>query len=813
MRPKDYDKLLFNKIAFEFSVVSAGRIKTGLELVNKKDYFYFSYKTNVWIYHAETKMDFIYYFGVNDKPNDINLDDARLILKISKNNKIYSNSLLFVKNNFYIAKEGLLKNHPNLNFKGFEKKKLKSKTRTFEVIKIGEIKDAIMNLEKLVLAIPGPIKDSCKICGELISPKKIKQDTIINNIQKSHPNMCGECIEKIIACEFINKISPYLNHHTQSLEISKKDFGNDVVFEYCLKLAENYNLLYYFGYDKSLFSINSGNKILKKYFKLIDKDKLLIDDLIAIMEDETSSKNLSDDESLINEFINLKRRGMNNKKIVNYLKIPESKIKKWCDKKNRKNKKYAEFYHYYTLTIYGIKSINKEKQMNEVISAISGGKTREEAARIAKIPLYKIGQWFEEGKSNLDKLTVNFYNDLKKLEGNTSDDSSEKEFDEPKREIFDPIPEEYSKNFNNGNINKAGIAWVKIQSGSWCYERSINGVFIQIRDKTLEGLYNKVIKKGLVWGIRDYDKAKEYLNIPRGILLTYSKHEGNDLKIKDEGIFKPISKEFRDKFNSMNSSGIAWVNHVGNKWSYNKQKNRKAVRIVDENLYNLYLKVVDAGLPWGIRDYELASKYLYIPKEIILKYSKELDDDFNQMNKGGIVDDGIYSPLPIEYESRFLGMNKTGIAWVSIIGKRFVYSKKGKHSVKLADADIRGLYFQVVREGLPWGIRDYKLASKYLDIPEDIILKYSNGQELENDNSGTEIAVGEGIYSPISKKYEEGFSRMNKTGIAWTNHGGNQFIYNKRENGEEHRFTSYNLHELYATVVSEGLPWGIRDYK
>ena len=812
MLPKDYDKLLFNKLAYEFSVMSAGMIKTDLELVDKKDYFYFSYKTKVWIYHAETKMDFIYYFGVNEKSNEVKLDDARLILKISKNNKIYSNSLLFVKNNFYIAKDGLLKNYPNLNFKGFEEKKLKTKTRSFGVIKLGEIKDAIMNLEKLVLAIPGPIKGSCKTCGESISSNKIKQDNIINYIQKSHPDMCGECIEKIIACEFLNKISPYLNQHTQSLEMSKKDFGNDVAFEYCLNLVEKFNLLYYFGYDKSLFSINSDNKILKKYSKLIDKDNLLIDNLIAIIGDEVGSKNVSDDESLINEFINLKKRGMNNKKIINYLKIPESKIKKWCDKKNRKNKKFNEFYYYYTLTIYEIKSINKKKRMKEVISAISSGKTREDAARIAKIPLYKIGQWFEEGKSNLDKLTVNFYNDLKKIEGNTSDDSSEKEYDEPKREIFDPIPEEYSKNFNNGNINKSGIAWVRNESGSWCYERSINGVFIQIRDKTLEGLYKKVIKKGLVWGIRDYDKAKEYLNIPRGILLTYSKHEGNDLKIKDEGIFKPISKEFRDKFNSMNSSGIAWVNHVGNKWSYNKQKNKKAVRVVDENLYNLYLKVVDAGLPWGIRDYELASKYLYIPNEIILKYSKELDDDSGQFGDNTVDDIGIYSPLSWEYEVKFSGINKTGIAWTNCVGNQFVYSKRenGK-DYRFTSYNIYDLYSDVVDAGLPWGIRDYDMASKYFDIPEEVILKYSGRSELETDDEG-EIDNSEGIYRPLSKEYENGFSSMNESGIAWVNRMGTLWAYVKQKNKKVVRLVDGDLYNLYLRVVDESLPWGIRDY-
>ena len=175
-----------------------------------------------------------------------------------------------VKNNFYITIGGLLKNHPNINFKDFKKMKLKSKTKSFDVIKLGNIKEVILNLEKLVLAIPCPINDSCKKCGESISFKKVNHDKFINIIQKSFPDICGDCIEKIIACEFLNKISPYLNTFTQSLDASKQNFGNDDVFDYCLNLAEKYNLLYYFGYDKALFSINSDNSILKKYSNFID---------------------------------------------------------------------------------------------------------------------------------------------------------------------------------------------------------------------------------------------------------------------------------------------------------------------------------------------------------------------------------------------------------------------------------------------------------------------------------------------------------------------------------------------------------------
>ena len=810
MLPKDYDKLLFNKLAYEYSVISTDVIKTDLELIDKKDYFYFSYNTKIWSYHAETKTDFIYYFGVNDNPNEITLDDARLLLKINKNNKIYYNSILFVKDNFYITKDGLLKNHPNINFKGFEQKKLKSKTRTFEVIKLGNINtEVITNLEKLILNIPGPIKDSCKKCGESISFKKMKQDKLINIIQKSYPDTCGDCIEKIIACEFLNKISPFLNQHTQSLELSKKNFGNDVAFEYCLNLAEKYNLLYYFGYDKSLFSINSDNNVLKKYSNLIDKDNLMIDNLIRLMGEENDLEKVSNEEILINEFIDLKRRGMNNKKIIDNLGIPESKIKKWCDRKNRKNKKYEEFYKYFTSTIYEIKTINKEKQMAEVLTEISNGKNREEAARIAQIPLYKIGQWFEEGKSNFDKATVSFYKDLKKIEENAQNDSTEKEYDEPKREIFDPILDEYSKNFNKGNINKSGIAWVSKAIGSWQYERSINGVYIKITDKTLEGLYDKVIKKGLMWGIRDYEKAKNYLNIPRGILLLYS--EDKD-KFKDEGIFKPISKEFRHNFTSMNQSGIAWVNHTGSYWVYAKQKNKKIVRIFDEDIYNLYLKVIDAGLPWGIRDYEKAKNYLDIPEELILKYSKYLELENNGLENETDIDEGIFRPISMEYEAGFSKMNKTGIAWTNYVGNQFIYSKQENgENHRFTAYDIHELYSNVLDAGLPWGIRDYSRAKDYLNIPNEIILKYSNDVNDDVDQFDKNIVIDNKIYSPLSNEYEEKFSGMNKTGIAWVNIVGKRFVYTKK--GERPvKLADKDIRGLYLQVASEGLPWGIRDY-
>ncbi|WP_405315997.1 hypothetical protein [Methanobrevibacter sp.] len=521
------------------------------------------------------------------------------------------------------------------------------------------------------------------------------------------------------------------------------------------------------------------------------------------MGGKSDYKNLSDEENLIDDFINLKSKGLNNKKIINNLKIPESKIKKWCDRKNWKNEKYREFYKYYTRTIYEIRVINKEKQMKEVLAAISSGENREEAARIAKIPLYKIGQWSEEGKLNLDKNSVTFYQNLKKIEDEFIDEG-----------IFKPFPKEYEHMFKSSKTNKSGIAWVNMPGKKWEYNRNIDGKPIRLVSETLEELYLEVVKNDLLWGIRDYEKARKVLDIPKEILLKHDIDVGEEPRkiVADEGIFKPLSKELSNHFTTVNSSGIAWVSRQGSSWVYSKQQNKNIIRLLDDDLHGLYRQVVDADLPWGIRDYDKAKNYLDIPEEVILKYSKYSEPEIDDVNRNV---EGIYAPLNKKYENVFKSSktNKTGIAWVNLIGKRFVYSKKGSSNVKLADEDIYGLYRQVVDADLPWGIRDYDRAKDYLDIPEEVILKYSKYSEPEIDDE-KDIVVDEGIYKPLPKKCEYLFrsSKMNKTGIAWVNMPGNKWEYTRNVNGEFIRIVCETLEELYVKVVEKGFLWGIRDY-
>lgn len=71
------------------------------------------------------------------------------------------------------------------------------------------------------------------------------------------------------------------------------------------------------------------------------------------------------------------------------------------------------------------------------------------------------------------------------------------------------------------------------------------------------------------------------------------------------GILKPIPKNIENEFfksSKGNNSGFAWVSKVGKKWTYSRRINGKPVLIKDENIINLYKKVISQNLIWGVRD-------------------------------------------------------------------------------------------------------------------------------------------------------------------------------------------------------------------
>ena len=229
-------------------------------------------------------------------------------------------------------------------------------------------------------------------------------------------------------------------------------------------------------------------------------------------------------------------------------------------------------------------------------------------------------------------------------------------------------------------------------------------------------LYEKVKKANQIWGIRDYELAKKFIDIPDDFEVPSKpqvrKHDVGVEFESDSGIYSPLPEEYEKSFTSMNNSGIAWVNQIGSKLYYVKSVNGKNIRLSGENIYDLYEKVKKANQIWGIRDYSRASQYIKIPKDFKIPKKQK-----NEIILDSEIDESIYDPLPLDQLSKFNPNpnNKTGIAWVNKIGNKWNYQRQrnGK-SVRISDSDIVKLHKKVIDNDQIWGIIDIDKAQKVI---------------------------------------------------------------------------------------------------
>ena len=178
--------------------------------------------------------------------------------------------------------------------------------------------------------------------------------------------------------------------------------------------------------------------------------------------------------------------------------------------------------------------------------------------------------------------------------------------------IYQPLPDEYEQTFKSTKTNKTGIAWVNKIGNRWVYSRSVNGKTINLSDNDIYGLYKQVVKNNLIWGIRDYSKTKDIIEIPDDFKIPKDKIHEKEPKTVNTDIYAHLSDQDLSKFNPNlnNKTGIAWVNRIGNKWIYQKQRNGKQIRITDSDIYKLHEKVINNNQPWGIIDINKAKKVI-----------------------------------------------------------------------------------------------------------------------------------------------------------------------------------------------------------
>ena len=696
-----YQQRLFYKLFATLpSVRKADGFSNDLNFDCVIDSFYYFKNKDFWFTRGKQKDKFLYLFGLKNKPvKDISGKDACLILDFDKNIQFNDNSLglfsiksseIHILINYNILKE----RYPYINTSNFKITNFKSfdSSIDLEVIDLGNLDSFIENIEKLINAASmiksqennsGKIKeysDACEICSKKKS--NFKLDSNLNNLKKSKPELCGKCIEKIVASEFYTKLTPLLKgNNSDEIKFAKEKFGNDQQFEIGLKLLEKYKIIQYIGIKKLFYTLDKNSYLVNKYIKYSDKNNLLIDN-IKLDKFDKSPEETSDDN------------------------FQENKIKKQI-----KIVKTDSFGNKNTID-----------QMNRILEDLSKGKSEEETIKNANISKNTYNYWINRGKQEFGDIYVQFYQHVNEIKSELDeplaidkegkpDDNKESIVDNG---IYEPLIAEYEELFNS--MNQTGIAWVNQDGSAWVYSRNINGKIVDLTANTITELYKKVINNNLIWGIRDYELAKKFIDFPDDFEVPSKpqvrKHDV-DVEIElDSGIYSPLPEEYEKSFTSMNNSGIAWVNQIGSKLYYVKSVNGRNIRLSGDNIYDLYEKVKKAKQIWGIRDYSRASQYIKIPKDFKIpkKQKKEIIQDTE-------IDESIYDPLPLDQLSKFNPNpnNKTGIAWVNKVGNTWHYQRqKNGKSVRISDPDIVKLHKKVIDNGQIWGIIDIDKAHKVI---------------------------------------------------------------------------------------------------
>ena len=700
---------------------------------------------------------------------------------------IDTNSYLVKKYIKYSDKNNLLINHINDNVITSKNQPLEEKT-TEEQMEI--VIDALINGKSRI--------EAAKLAN--IPPYKI--------VHWYNEGRQGNKSENVY---FFNKLREIENNNKKQKE-ELRDKMKKTLNE--LKEGKDISQIDFITHEELNEWISEGKKNTPPYNNFYKEYKILIKNEIKEYEIKEINRKIF--------FENLKS-GKTKEESAKNGDVELSLINKWYLKGSKDIKPFVEFYNKYLeaekneklyvpkvvkFDSFGNKNILAK--MNGILEDLAYGKSVDEAIFNANVSKENYEYWIIRGKQNFGGIYVQFYNYVNELKSKQLEISSGDELENETlvdEGIYEPLLEEYEDLFDS--MNQSGIAWVNKKGSKWNYLREINGKTISLSADTLLELYQQVINNDLIWGIRDYDKAKKILDIPEDFEIPNMEIE-DEVENIDLGMYAPLPDEYEKSFNSINQSGIAWVNQVGNKLYYMKTVDGKNIRLSGENIYELYEKVMKANHIWGIRDYKRARKFIDFPEDFVIPSKpkdNELEEDVNFE-----LDPDIYAPLPIEYERSFTSMNQSGIAWVNQVGNKLYYSKSvnGK-SIRLSGENIYELYENVKKANHVWGIRDYSKAKQYIDIPEDFEIPEIQDNEENEDVLADEI--NEDIYAPLSYEHLSKFNPNpnNKTGIAWVNKVGNTWFYQRQQNGKVVKFSDSNIFKLHEKVIKNNQIWGIFD--
>lgn len=751
-------------------------------------------KYDLWFFKTENKSKYIYNFGLNK----YDLKSPLMIINIDKNFSLSDDSLCWLIENekgidFCLNLRLLNKKYPKIDISEFEICEYQNKK--YIVIDKIESENFIKNLELFVVKIKDTKKNyitnknsknhnKCEICNNNINKNYSSE---IRKIYEIKPDLCGKCIEKIMACEFLKKADLILqNNETKTLNISREKFSNDREFDYGISLLEKLKILRYIGVKKLFYTINKNNPILNEYNNYINENNYLIDSLFS-----NPYESFKDKEKKMNLFINALQAGKSHNKAYKISKLSKKDVENFYKLGKNGDENYKDFYEIYDkLKIPTI-------DMSEFIKNLKKERDVEKALKKTKLKLETVEKWYELGKNNNDDY-IPFYKQCNILlpEGFTqkSDDELINEFINLKKA---------------GKTNKQAIEELKISNSKvkqWVNKGNLgNEKYVDFyneysskKEKSLCKLCGRKINRKNTKGICKRCEKKQYAG---NIVLKLLKHFSTDETFKKEDL-KALDLD------EMQITEYIWTlnefNLITEKNSRYQLKSKNDLKDflescgleIDEiskidNKKQLYRTCEKCGKSLPIKSNfknndtvcQKCKKQINTAKYLteLLKYV-EFDSEFSEDNLKQYYDD------PFKLQAKLWALADNDLIKKNFDNNTYILSDK-KTVTEFIDK---------------YGESSSRQKTENKNVSDEMIEENS----IEINEDGILVQIPDDLEKKLKKH-----SRSNKTGFAWVNKVGNNYIYARTVNGNRTELKDKNIRRLYEKVKEENMIWGVRNIR
>ena len=611
---------------------------------------------------------------------------------------------------------------------------------------------------------PKKLNKKCSICKKTLSISKFYKS---KKTKDGLEDYCKNCKRYVNTANYLKELTEEIAPGNKfKVADLNNNFKNPLEFTGRLWELQDFDLLTY-DEDEDVYTLKDSDicqNFLDKYYI---SDSATIKPKVKHEEENELTK-----EEQMNIVIDSILDGKSEKEAAELAGINLYKITHWFNEgKNNSGKENIEFYKRYTdakkqsidsmKNFYTIESFNnkpdltiadtlRKQQMENVLKEIGSGSSLKTAAFNSNITYETLQYWYKRGKQNFGEEYNEFYEKLnilqspidapKPKEKKEQSQEIENEYENtPYEHILDPVSSKLRNSFKGVKESKTGFAWVFKGYNNWRYNKYINNKTITIQRQNIFDLYLEVKNRKLPWGVRDLEKAKQSLSRcePNYETNEYNKQtENKELNLPDEykHILDPLPAEYRKRFRKPNSSGFAWIKKVNNNWQYFNQLHN--ITLYNTTLFELYLEVKEKNLPWGVRDLNKAKKTL---EECHLQ--ETLDDkieiSYETIKNEKDIFSHILNPLPAKYLKRLKSSGTaTGFSWVYFGNNAWIYTKNTKNGrITISRSNLYNLYLDVIKQNLPWGVRNLEKAEESLSKCEKPRIKHniSNEENIDVD--------------------------------------------------------------------------------